>query len=102
LFLKEASLAYGMVSPSAWKFFLSFKALADPGILPIHMESWVNEYLTLVTKRFLSFGLYFQLPILPTKSISPFPVVLLSKHSTYSFYSAKKTYIFFLNFVALT
>jgi sec-independent protein translocase protein TatC len=63
LFLAGASLAYGVVCPLAWKFFLSFETPSVAGSLPIHLEARVSEYLSLVTKLILSFGLSFQLPI---------------------------------------
>jgi sec-independent protein translocase protein TatC len=66
LFLIGASLAYFVVFPLAWKFFLSFETPGGPGQLPIVLEAKVNEYLSLVMTLIFGFGLAFQLPVLLT------------------------------------
>src|ERR1700741_5396073 len=67
LFAMGASLAYFVVIPSAWRFFVSFEspAPADGG-LPIVLEAKVNEYLSLVMTLLFAFGVAFQLPVLLT------------------------------------
>ena len=67
LFLTGAALAYFVVFPLAWAFFLSFEipqveATASGG-LPIILEARVGEYLNLVMRLIFAFGLAFQLPI---------------------------------------
>ncbi|NTU77772.1 MAG: twin-arginine translocase subunit TatC [Alphaproteobacteria bacterium] len=63
LFLLGAALAYYMVFPLAWKFFLSFEMPAAPGALPIQLEARVGEYLSLSMTIIFAFGLAFQLPV---------------------------------------
>jgi sec-independent protein translocase protein TatC len=67
LFAMGASLAYFVVIPVAWRFFVSFEtpAGADGG-LPIVLEAKVNEYLSLVMTLLFAFGVAFQLPVLLT------------------------------------
>jgi sec-independent protein translocase protein TatC len=66
LFLMGASLAYFVVIPYAFKFFVSFETPGTAGSLPIEIEAKVNEYLSLVMTLLLAFGVAFQLPVLLT------------------------------------
>jgi sec-independent protein translocase protein TatC len=66
LFLMGASLAYFVVIPYAWRFFVSFETTGGPGTLPIVLEAKVNEYLSLVMTLLFAFGVAFQLPVLLT------------------------------------
>jgi sec-independent protein translocase protein TatC len=66
LFLMGASLAYFVVIPYAWRFFVSFESPGGSGTLPIVLEAKVNEYLSLVMTLLLAFGVAFQLPVLLT------------------------------------
>src|SRR6266849_4566767 len=66
LFLLGASLAYFVVIPMAFRFFLSFETPAGEGVLPIVSEPKVNEYLSLVMTLLFAFGVAFQLPVLLT------------------------------------
>src|SRR5438034_9210097 len=66
LFTLGASLAYFVVIPIAFRFFLSFETPADVGGLPIVSEPKVNEYLSLVMTLLFAFGVAFQLPVLLT------------------------------------
>jgi sec-independent protein translocase protein TatC len=61
-----ASLAYFVVIPYAWRFFVSFESPGGPGTLPIVLEAKVNEYLSLVMTLLFAFGVAFQLPVLLT------------------------------------
>ncbi|RMF72772.1 MAG: twin-arginine translocase subunit TatC [Alphaproteobacteria bacterium] len=63
LFVLGAALAYYLVMPLAWKFFLSFEQPGGPGALPIQLEAKVSEYLSLVMTLIIAFGLAFQLPV---------------------------------------
>jgi sec-independent protein translocase protein TatC len=56
-------MAYFMVFPTAWSFFLSFETPGDFGGLPIQMEARVSEYLSLAMSLIFAFGLAFQLPV---------------------------------------
>lgn len=63
LFLLGAALAYYVVFPTAWGFFLSFESEAVAGSLPVQLEARVSEYLGLVIQLILAFGLSFELPV---------------------------------------
>ena len=66
LFAMGASLAYFVVIPYAFRFFLSFETPGGDGSLPIVSEPKVNEYLSLVMTLLFAFGVAFQLPVLLT------------------------------------
>ncbi|HJU16022.1 MAG TPA: twin-arginine translocase subunit TatC [Stellaceae bacterium] len=66
LFLMGAALAYFVVMPLAWKFFVSFETPGGPGSLPIVLDPKVNEYLSLVMTLLVGFGVAFQMPVLLT------------------------------------
>lgn len=66
LFAMGAALAYFIVMPIAWRFFVSFETPGGPGSLPIVLDPKVNEYLSLVMTLLLGFGIAFQLPVLLT------------------------------------
>ena len=63
LFLLGGLLVYYLVMPLAIKFFLSFETVAQPGLIPIQLEAKVNEYLSLIMRLILAFGISFQLPV---------------------------------------
>lgn len=64
LFLMGAAMAYYLVFPMAWQFFLSFEMPGGPGTLPIQMEARVSEYLSLSMTIIFAFGLSFELPVI--------------------------------------
>jgi sec-independent protein translocase protein TatC len=67
LFAMGAALAYFVVIPIAWRFFVSFETPTGlDGGLPIVLEAKVNEYLSLIMTLLLGFGIAFQLPVLLT------------------------------------
>jgi sec-independent protein translocase protein TatC len=66
LFIMGAALAYYVVIPMAFRFFLSFETPGGDGSLPIVSEPKVNEYLSLVMTLLFAFGVAFQLPVLLT------------------------------------
>lgn len=66
LFVLGAALVYYLVIPLAWQFFLGYEQAATEGHLAIQLEAKVSEYLSLIMKLILAFGLSFQLPILLT------------------------------------
>ena len=63
LFIMGGALVYYVIFPVAWRFFLSFQTQGGEGTLPIEVEPKVSEYLTLVMRLMLAFGLAFQLPV---------------------------------------
>ena len=66
LFLLGGMLVYYLIMPIAIKFFLSFESASMNGSLPIQLEAKVNEYLSLVMRLILAFGISFQLPVFLT------------------------------------
>lgn len=64
LFLAGASLVYYLIFPLAWEFFLGFETAGGDGKLAMQLMPKVNEYLSLVMKLIIAFGLSFQLPVL--------------------------------------
>jgi len=63
-FLLGASVAYYIVFPMAWKFFLSFEIPGTTETLPIQLEARVSEYLSLSMTVIFAFGLAFELPVI--------------------------------------
>lgn len=66
LFIMGGALAYFVVIPFAFRFFVGFESPGGNGTLPIELEAKVNEYLSLVMTLLLAFGVAFQLPVLLT------------------------------------
>jgi sec-independent protein translocase protein TatC len=66
LFLLGGMLVYYLIMPLAIKFFLSFETAAIDGSLPIQLEAKVNEYLSLIMRLIIAFGISFQLPVFLT------------------------------------
>lgn len=64
LFALGTALAYYVVCPWAWQFFLSFELSTETGGLALQLEARMSEYLSLMMKLVLAFGLCFQLPII--------------------------------------
>ena len=64
LFILGGMLVYYLIMPLAVDFFISFEKASINGSLPIQLEPKVNEYLSLVMRLILAFGLSFQLPVL--------------------------------------
>ncbi len=63
LFLAGAALAYYVIFPAAWHFFISFETPPGNGGVPIQLEAKVGEYLDLVMKLIFAFGVAFQMPV---------------------------------------
>ncbi len=66
LFVMGGALAYYVIFPLAWSFFLSFQSPTGAGGVPIQLTAKVGEYLDLVMKLIFAFGITFQLPVLLT------------------------------------
>lgn len=60
-FILGAVFAYTTVIPSAFRFFLSFETTI--GSIPLQLETKISEYLSLVMRLILAFGICFQLPV---------------------------------------
>lgn len=67
LFIAGAAMAYYLVFPAAWKFFIGFEStVALHGGMPIILEARVSEYLSLAMHILIAFGISFQLPVVLT------------------------------------
>ena len=64
LFILGGCLVYYLIMPLAIKFFLSFETVAQSGTIAIQLEAKVNEYLSLIMRLIIAFGLSFQLPVI--------------------------------------
>lgn len=64
LFVLGAALAFYVVMPLAWEFFISFERPHVEQGISVELEARVSEYLGLVIKLILAFGLSFELPVL--------------------------------------
>jgi len=63
-FFLGAAMAYYIVFPLAWKFFLGFEMPGGNGGLPIELEARVSEYLSLSMSVIFAFGFAFELPVI--------------------------------------
>ena len=63
MFVLGAAVVYYVISPVAWKFFLSFQTSQADGIY-ITLQAKMNEYLSLMMTFIFAFGLAFQLPVI--------------------------------------
>jgi sec-independent protein translocase protein TatC len=61
-FIMGALFAYFIVLPTAFSFFLSFESMI--GSIPLQLETKMSEYLSLVMRLLLAFGLSFELPVI--------------------------------------
>jgi sec-independent protein translocase protein TatC len=64
LFISGAALAFYVVMPLAWDFFISFESVSGETAIEVQLEAKISEYLSLVIQLILAFGLCFELPIL--------------------------------------
>ena len=80
LFFAGGSMVYFLISPVAWKFFLSYQNMNSSGV-PIRLEAKMGEYLSLMMRFIFAFGLAFQLPVV---------LGLLAKANIVTYLSLKK------------
>ncbi len=66
LFFAGGALAYYVIFPNAWRFFLSFQTSPANHQFSIDVLPKVSDYLNLVMKLIFAFGLCFELPVLLT------------------------------------
>ncbi len=63
LFYTGAALAFYVVMPLAWDFFIGFENNQSKGVA-VELEARISEYLGIVIQLTLAFGLCFELPVL--------------------------------------
>ncbi len=66
LFILGGAFVYYLVLPVAFEFFISFEQTGAGSNLAIQVEPKVNEYLSLVMRLILAFGVSFELPVILT------------------------------------
>ncbi|HQT64626.1 MAG TPA: twin-arginine translocase subunit TatC [Acidocella sp.] len=66
LFFAGGALAYYVIFPTAWNFFLSFQNTGPGSDIQLDLMAKVSDYLNLVMKLIFAFGLSFELPVLLT------------------------------------
>ncbi len=66
LFVAGGAFVYYIVLPVAFEFFVSFEQAGEGSTLAIQVEPKVNEYLSLVMRLILAFGISFELPVVLT------------------------------------
>ncbi len=64
LFVLGSSMAFYLIMPLAWDFFLGFERLGTGDGMAVELEAKVSEYLSLVVQLILAFGVSFELPVL--------------------------------------
>tara|TARA_Y100000590_G_C15640464_1_gene984755 strand:+ start:269 stop:1030 length:762 start_codon:yes stop_codon:yes gene_type:complete len=80
LFFAGGSMVYYIISPIAWKFFMSYQNFNSTGV-PIRLEAKMGEYLSLMMRFIFAFGLAFQLPVV---------ITLLAKVNIVDYHNLKK------------
>ena len=63
LFFMGGAMAYYVIFPLAWRFFLGFELTGADGGLPIQLEAKVDQYLSLVMQLIFAFGICFEIPV---------------------------------------
>jgi len=69
LFVAGAALAYYLIFPVAWKFFLGFEINSSHHVdasIPLVLQARISEYLSLSMQIIIAFGACFQLPVILT------------------------------------
>jgi sec-independent protein translocase protein TatC len=66
LFFLGGAIAYYVIFPLAWRFFLGFEILDATDGLPMQLEAKVDQYLSLTMQLIFAFGLCFEMPVVLT------------------------------------
>ena len=92
LFVLGAAVVYYVISPVAWKFFLSFQTSQADGI-NITLQAKMNEYLSLMMTFIFAFGLAFQLPVILLLLVK-FGVLTISQLISFRKYAIVLSFVF--------
>ena len=92
LFVLGAAVVYYVISPIAWKFFLSFQTSQADGI-NITLQAKMNEYLSLMMTFIFAFGLAFQLPVILLLLVK-FGVLTISQLISFRKYAIVLSFVF--------
>lgn len=66
MFLAGAAFMFEVILPLALKFFLHYQRAGGPNTLSVQLEAKVGEYISLIMKLIIAFGICFELPVLLT------------------------------------
>jgi len=66
LFTLGAAICYYFILPLAFTFLAGFETAGGDGVLPQELEARVGEYIDLIMKLLLAFGICFELPVVTT------------------------------------
>ena len=92
MFVLGAAVVYYVISPIAWKFFLSFQTSQADGI-NITLQAKMNEYLSLMMTFIFAFGLAFQLPVILLLLVK-FGVLTISQLISFRKYAIVLSFVF--------
>ena len=92
MFVLGAATVYYVISPIAWKFFLSFQTSQADGI-NITLQAKMNEYLSLMMTFIFAFGLAFQLPVILLLLVK-FGVLTISQLISFRKYAIVLSFVF--------
>lgn len=87
LFSLGALLAYAVVMPLAYRFFLGFETPSSGATPAIVLEAKISEYLALSAQMIFAFGMVFQFPLLMAGAVlsGAVSVSTLRKYRKYAF-----------------
>ncbi len=87
LFVMGMAIAYFIVIPLAWRFFLSFEAPSTALGIPLEFMPKINEYLSMTLSLLVLFGLSFQLPlvVMILVQLHILDITYLAKYRKYAF-----------------
>ena len=81
-----------MISPIAWKFFLSFQT-SQADSINITLQAKMNEYLSLMMTFIFAFGLAFQLPVILLLLVR-FGVLTINQLKSFRKYAIVLSFVF--------
>ena len=92
LFIVGAAVVYYVISPIAWKFFLSFQT-SQADSINITLQAKMNEYLSLMMTFIFAFGLAFQLPVILLLLVR-FGVLTINQLKSFRKYAIVLSFVF--------
>ena len=92
LFILGAAVVYYVISPIAWKFFLSFQT-SQADSINITLQAKMNEYLSLMMTFIFAFGLAFQLPVILLLLVR-FGVLTINQLKSFRKYAIVLSFVF--------
>ena len=88
----KRQVVYYVISPIAWKFFLSFQT-SQADSINITLQAKMNEYLSLMMTFIFAFGLAFQLPVILLLLVR-FGVLTINQLKSFRKYAIVLSFVF--------